>query len=56
MIKNFVDTTLNAKISEIKSEIPSITKLAALLLFLLLKRKYPVLVILSKKQITMQKY
>ena len=49
MIKSFVDTTLNAKISEIKSEIPSITKLAATVAPFTVEKKIPSVSDLVKK-------
>ena len=49
MIKNFVDTTLNAKISEIKSEIPNITKLAATVALFTVEKKIPSVSDLVKK-------
>ena len=51
----FRKTDYNAKINETEDKIPTVTRLPTTAAFNVLKIRYPDLVILSKKQIIMQK-
>ena len=50
------NTTLNAKINEVKNKVPNITNLAAPVAPTTVENKMSMLVILSEKQIMVQKY